>query len=93
MPEHLTVKFARIAAIVFASLSLLAANTAWAAEGAAPEQVWFIGVYGFWWLVGLGCSVLALLQAWQFFKWMEAQPAGSQKMIDIAGYVRTGADA
>ncbi|NCA11158.1 hypothetical protein EBR56_05010, partial [bacterium] len=24
---------------------------------------------------------------------MEAQPAGSQKMIDIAGYVRTGADA
>ena len=93
MPEHLTVKFARIAAITFAFLSLLAANTAWAAEGAAPEQVWFIGVYGFWWLVALGCSVLALLQAWQFFKWMEAQPAGSQKMIDIAGYVRTGADA
>jgi H(+)-translocating pyrophosphatase len=94
MPEHLIVKFARTAAIAFASLFILAASTAWAAEeAAAPEAVWFFGAYGFWWLVGLGGSVLALLQAWQFFKWMESQPAGSQKMIDIAGYVRTGADA
>ncbi len=49
--------------------------------------------YVLWWLVGVGGAVLALFQAWQFFQWMEAQPAGSQKMIDIAGYVRTGADA
>ncbi|MFN7813056.1 MAG: sodium-translocating pyrophosphatase, partial [Planctomycetia bacterium] len=41
----------------------------------------------------MASSALALFQAWQFFKWMEAQPAGTQKMIDIAGYVRTGADA
>ncbi|MFM7033734.1 MAG: sodium-translocating pyrophosphatase [Planctomycetia bacterium] len=37
--------------------------------------------------------MLALFQAWQFFRWMEAQPAGTQKMVEIAGYVRTGADA
>jgi inorganic pyrophosphatase/K(+)-stimulated pyrophosphate-energized sodium pump len=49
--------------------------------------------YVIWWLVGMGGSALALFQAWQFFQWMEAQPAGTQKMIDIAGYVRTGADA
>ena len=49
--------------------------------------------YVFWWLVGVGGAALALFQAWQFFQWMEAQPAGTQKMIDIAGYVRTGADA
>jgi inorganic pyrophosphatase/K(+)-stimulated pyrophosphate-energized sodium pump len=49
--------------------------------------------YGFWWLVGVGGSALALFQAWQFFQWMEAQPAGTQKMVEIAGYVRTGADA
>jgi len=49
--------------------------------------------YIFWWLVGVGGALLALFQAWQFFQWMEAQPAGTQKMIDIAGYVRTGADA
>jgi K(+)-stimulated pyrophosphate-energized sodium pump len=73
---------------------LLAAATASASEAAdAASQAWFFGPYGFWWLVGTGGSVLALFQAWQFFKWMEAQPAGSQKMIDIAGYVRTGADA
>jgi inorganic pyrophosphatase/K(+)-stimulated pyrophosphate-energized sodium pump len=73
---------------------LLAAATASAAEAAdAASPVWFFGAYGFWWLVGTAGSVLALVQAWQFFKWMEAQPAGSQKMIDIAGYVRTGADA
>jgi inorganic pyrophosphatase/K(+)-stimulated pyrophosphate-energized sodium pump len=46
-----------------------------------------------WWLVGVGGAALALFQARQFFLWMEAQPAGTQKMIDIAGYVRTGADA
>jgi inorganic pyrophosphatase/K(+)-stimulated pyrophosphate-energized sodium pump len=73
---------------------LLAAATASASEAAdAASQAWFFGPYGFWWLVGTAGSVLALFQAWQFFKWMEAQPAGSQKMIDIAGYVRTGADA
>ena len=73
---------------------LLAAATASAAEAAdAASPVWFFGPYGFWWLVGTAGSVLALVQAWQFFQWMEAQPAGSQKMIDIAGYVRTGADA
>ena len=73
---------------------LLAAATASAADAAdAASPVWFFGPYGFWWLVGTAGSVLALVQAWQFFKWMEAQPAGSQKMIDIAGYVRTGADA
>ncbi len=67
---------------------------AWASDAAeAAPQAWFFGPYGFWWLVGTAGSVLALFQAWQFFKWMEAQPAGSQKMIDIAGYVRTGADA
>ncbi|MFM7207315.1 MAG: sodium-translocating pyrophosphatase, partial [Planctomycetaceae bacterium] len=49
--------------------------------------------YFLWWLVGVGASAVALFQAWQFFQWMEAQPAGTQKMIDIAGYVRTGADA
>ena len=49
--------------------------------------------YVLWWLVGMGSSALALFQAWQFFKWMEAQPAGTEKMIEIAGDVRTGADA
>ncbi|MFM9059598.1 MAG: sodium/proton-translocating pyrophosphatase, partial [Planctomycetaceae bacterium] len=46
-----------------------------------------------WWLVGVGGAALALLQARRFYQWMEAQPAGTPRMIEIAGYVRTGADA
>ena len=64
-----------------------------ATEAGEPEAVSIFGAYGFWWLLGVVGSVLALRQAWQFYTWMEAQPAGTQKMIDIAGYVRTGADA
>ncbi len=67
-------------------------SIAWAGE-AASETMWLLGPYGFWWAVGVACSVLALYQAWQFFQWMESQPAGSPEMIKIAGYVRTGADA
>jgi K(+)-stimulated pyrophosphate-energized sodium pump len=63
------------------------------AAAAADEHRWFFGAFGFWWLLCLGGSVLALVQAWRFFQWMESQPAGTQRMIEIAGYVRTGADA
>jgi inorganic pyrophosphatase/K(+)-stimulated pyrophosphate-energized sodium pump len=79
---------ALVTSILSASSVLAAAEPA-----AGPERVWLLGPYGFWWLVGVGGASLALYQAWQFFKWMEAQPAGTPRMIEIAGYVRTGADA
>ena len=81
------------------AVAVAAAAYAWmpavagAAEEAASETRWLFGWYGLLWGVGVAGSVLALYQAWQFFKWMESQPAGSQEMINIAGYVRTGADA
>jgi K(+)-stimulated pyrophosphate-energized sodium pump len=59
----------------------------------APPSGFANMFYVLWWLVGVGGAALALFQARQFFQWMEVQPAGTQKMIDIAGYVRTGADA
>jgi K(+)-stimulated pyrophosphate-energized sodium pump len=85
----------RVAAAVSLVLVLVptVATAAEAATAGGEQAKWFLGPYGFWWLVGAVGSALALAQAYQFFKWMEAQPAGSQKMIDIAGYVRTGADA
>ena len=49
--------------------------------------------YFLWWCVGVGGATLALWQAWQFFSWMEAQPAGTPKMIEIAEDVRKGAYA
>jgi K(+)-stimulated pyrophosphate-energized sodium pump len=81
-------RLAAAAAVVVALLP----SIAWAGE-AASETMWLLGPYGFWWAVGVAGAVLALYQAWQFFQWMESQPAGSQEMVKIAGYVRTGADA
>jgi K(+)-stimulated pyrophosphate-energized sodium pump len=69
-----------------------------AAEASAEEadvhgRVSLFSSYGLWWLVGMAGAVLALRQALQFFRWMEAQPGGTEKNEEIAGYVRTGADA
>ena len=76
----------------FAMTLLSSAVAVAAVEPATDERVWLFGPYGFWWLVGIAGASLALYQAWQFFKWMEVQPAGTPRMIEIAGYVRTGAD-
>jgi hypothetical protein len=80
-------------AIAVLGLVTLAGCGGVAANPEAPPSGFANLFYVFWWLLGVGGSALALFQAWQFFQWMEAQPAGTQKMIDIAGYVRTGADA
>ena len=76
----------------FAMTLLSSAVAVAAVEPATDERAWLFGPYGFWWLVGIAGASLALYQAWQFFKWMEVQPAGTPRMIEIAGYVRTGAD-
>ncbi|NBP87761.1 MAG: sodium-translocating pyrophosphatase [Planctomycetia bacterium] len=43
--------------------------------------------------MGLAGSGYALWQARKFYQWMEGQSGGTEKNIEIAGYVRTGADA
>jgi inorganic pyrophosphatase/K(+)-stimulated pyrophosphate-energized sodium pump len=85
----------RLAPIALGALAILALAGCGGvpANPEAPPSGFANLFYLVWWLVGVGGSALALFQAWQFFQWMEAQPAGTQKMIDIAGYVRTGADA
>ncbi len=88
MPHDLVLRLMAAVALLMPSVVL-----AQEAVAEAAERRWFFGAFGFWWLLCLGGSALALLQAWRFFQWMEAQPAGTQKMIEIAGYVRTGADA
>jgi K(+)-stimulated pyrophosphate-energized sodium pump len=84
----------RLFALLCAALafSLAGSDVALAGEAAAPTGVANL-FYLVWWLVGVGGASLALYQAWQFFQWMAVQPAGTPKMIEIAGYVRTGADA
>ena len=86
----------RLAVLLVVALSaavIPAAACAADAPAAETSSMWLNGQFIFWWLVGVSGSGLALYQAWQFFKWMESQPAGTPKMIEIAGYVRTGADA
>jgi K(+)-stimulated pyrophosphate-energized sodium pump len=45
------------------------------------------------WGLAVTASIAALVQAFLFYKSMMAADAGSPKMIEIAGYVRTGANA
>ncbi|HBP82699.1 MAG TPA: sodium-translocating pyrophosphatase, partial [Planctomycetaceae bacterium] len=58
-----------------------------------PPSASFFGIYGLFWIVAIIGSGYALWQARQFYQWMESQSGGSEKNIEIAGYVRTGADA
>ena len=58
----------------------------------ASDRASIFGAYGFFWLLGLAGAGLALYKAWEFFQWMEAQSPGTPRMVEIAGYVRTGAE-
>ncbi len=45
------------------------------------------------WTIALVGSVAALIQAWLFFKQMMQADEGNPRMVEIAGYVREGANA
>lgn len=45
------------------------------------------------WLIAFGASVLALVQAYLFYKSMMSADEGNERMVEIAGYVRRGANA
>ncbi len=83
-PHSLFLFVATVAAATFPGIAS-------AADEVTTESIF--GAYGFFWLLGLACACLALYKAWDFFKWMEAQSPGTPRMQEIAGYVRTGADA
>ena len=45
------------------------------------------------WGIAFVCSIIALVQAYMFFKKMKAADEGNERMVEIAGYVREGANA
>ncbi|MDG2208282.1 MAG: sodium-translocating pyrophosphatase, partial [Pirellulales bacterium] len=45
------------------------------------------------WGIAFVCSIIALVQAYVFFKKMKAADEGNERMVEIAGYVREGANA
>lgn len=78
-------------------LLALGAITAGAAEeAAAVPATWSIpmqwGMPAIWWSAPLA-AILAILMAMVFYKKMMAASEGSERMKEIAGYVREGAMA
>lgn len=67
------------------------------APSAAPTTAATTGSFGvmeyIYWTICLIASIVALVQAWIFYKAMMASDEGTPKMVEIAGYVRTGAAA
>ena len=45
------------------------------------------------WLVAFAGSIAALVQAYLFYKWVLSSDPGNERMMEIAGYVREGANA
>jgi len=58
--------------------------------GMAAQSSDFISIL--WWIAPLA-SLAALVTAWFLFRWMKGQDPGTQRMQEIAGYVREGAYA
>ena len=80
--------------LVMIALVLAASGQAWAAEGdtaSAEPQGGFI--YLVIWLVAFAGSIAALVQAFMFYKWVRDSDPGNERMQEIAGYVREGANA
>jgi len=67
----------------------VAAPAAAAATPAAEGEARFV----FFWILCLAGSIAALVQAWVFYKKMMASDEGTPRMVEIAGFVRQGANA
>jgi len=77
-------------------ISLVGATSLWAQENAASSaasQGASAGGVVVVWLLALIGSITALVQAWMFFKTMMQADEGNDRMKEIAGFVRQGANA
>ena len=77
-------------------VALFASDTAWAQDTESPAAAaeggtsqWF---FFFVWLLAATASIVALVQAYRFYQEMMSADEGSPRMIEIAGYVREGAN-
>ncbi len=84
------------AVLTMAALTLLLSGNpavAQATEDPTGGRESFFSVFGLYWLLAFAGSVLALVFAYRFYRWMIACDEGNPTMVEIAGYVRTGANA
>ncbi len=79
----------------FLAVSLWSATT-WAQDSpAAPHGAAAGGglTVVLCWLVAAAGSIVALMFAFKFYNWMKEQDEGDERMVEIAGHVRAGANA
>ena len=72
-------------------LAMFPARAAQAADAAGADHS--SGTVFVIWLLALIAAIAALVQAWMFYKQMLAADEGNERMVEIAGYVRVGANA
>ena len=77
------------------SVILVSTSQAWAqgGTGGAAEEGGGGWMFAIFWLMAFAGSIAALVYAWRFFRSMMAADEGNEAMIEIAGHVRTGANA
>jgi len=75
--------------IIFSLFSPSVAQAQSEGMGYHPDDPMFKLIWG----IAFVCALIALIQAYIFFKKMKAADEGNERMIEIAGYVREGANA
>ncbi len=80
------------------ALAWMQGSTAWAQGGANTGAIPAVAISGgvtvfLVWLIALLGSIAALVQAYKFYQNMMQADEGSERMKEIAGYVRVGANA
>ena len=80
-------------ALVFAAPLFCGLAAAAEADGEAAASGGVGSLEYVWWGIAFAGSIVALIQAFLFYKSMMAADEGNEKMIEIAGHVREGAAA
>ena len=82
--------------VLFLVVALMPAQ-AWGQEAADLEAASRAGVsqwqFVLVWLLAFVASIIALVQAYAFYQQMMASEEGNERMVEIAGFVREGANA
>ncbi len=85
-------RWSRIVGMTLALLLVGLCGTSLAADAASQSAENVLIIYFIWGIAFVG-SVIALVQAYLFFKTMMGADQGTERMQEIAGYVREGANA
>ena len=84
-------RVAAITLVTMVAMSVFATSTF--ADETTSNTAEFAGKDKLYWGICLAASLVALAQAWVFFRWMMGRDEGNETMVELAGHVRDGASA